>query len=108
VAQITSLIAILIVFSLVGLPFSRRIETRCRGAKPRRCLVHSFPVAHLPVGLVTADAIGFLNLADKLIASTANLGKRIVGQPPPLLLHLSGHLFPVAFYPIPIHFSSFR
>jgi hypothetical protein len=70
--------------------------------------VHFFPVLHLPVGLVTTDAIGFLNLADKLITSTADLGERIVGQPSPLLFHFSSHLFPVAFYAIPIHRLPFR
>jgi hypothetical protein len=109
VAQITSLIAILIVFSLVWFAgfVPQRQAARGSAKVPGRLLVHFFPVLHLPVGLVAADAIGFLNLAHKLITSTADLGKRIVGQPAPLLFHFSRHLFPVAFYAIPIHLYPF-
>src|ERR1700687_3233730 len=75
-------------------------NSRCR----RQCLlIQRFPLLDLPVGVVTVNAIRFLNLADELITLAVDLRQRIVGKLAPLLLDLAAHLFPVAFYTVPIH-----
>jgi len=47
----------------------------------------------LTVGFVLADAVGFLDLADELIAATVDLGDLVVGQLAPLRLDLTVNCF---------------
>src|SRR5262245_6060756 len=70
---------------------------------PGQPSVEFFPVLHLALGLVAADAVGFLHLADQLVALAVDLGDLIVGQLAPLGLDLAAELLPVAFDAIPVH-----
>jgi len=52
-------------------------------------LVPRFPVLDLTFGFVLGNAIGFLDLADQLIAFAGDLVQIVIGQLAPLLLDLS-------------------
>src|SRR4051812_48075009 len=61
------------------------------------------PVLHLLLGLVLADAVGVLDLADQLVALAGDPVELVVADLAPLLLDLALHLLPVAFDAIPVH-----
>src|SRR5258708_9662690 len=77
----------------------------------RRCCYRSvvevalarFPFLELLLGLVLADAVGVLDLADQLVALAGDLVELIVGQLAPLLFHFALRLLPVACDAIPVH-----
>jgi hypothetical protein len=61
------------------------------------------PGAHLLLRFILGDAVGFLDLACKLLAFACDDVKLVVGELAPLLLDVALHLLPVAFYAIPVH-----
>src|SRR5207237_11081 len=65
-----------------------------------------FPVGNLALGLVLADAVGLLDLADQLVALPGDLVELVVGQLAPLLLDLAFGLLPVACDAVPVHLLS--
>src|SRR6185436_13868079 len=66
-------------------------------------LLLRFPVGDLALGLVLADAVGVLDLADQLVALARDAVEVVVGELAPLLLRLALQLLPVAFDAIPVH-----
>src|SRR6185295_15473979 len=66
------------------------------------------PLLQLLLGLVLADAVRVLDLANQLVAITGDAVQVVVGELAPLLLHFALHLLPVAFDAIPVHSVSFR
>ncbi|MOA46544.1 hypothetical protein D3C78_1690710 [compost metagenome] len=60
------------------------------------------------LGLVPADAVGLLKPARQRHAFAGNHVKTIVGQIAPLGFHLAPEFPPVSFYPVPVHYYSFR
>src|SRR4026209_2728539 len=66
-----------------------------------------FPILHLLLGLVLADAVRVLDLADELVALAGDAVDVVVGELAPLLFHFALHLLPVAFDAIPVHACSF-
>src|SRR6185437_10105358 len=57
----------------------------------------------LPLGFVLGDAVRLLDLPRQLIALAGDEVDVVVGQLPPLLLHLAGELLPVALNAVPVH-----
>src|SRR6185436_18088115 len=66
------------------------------------------PLLQLLLGLVLADAVRVLDLANQLVAITGDPVQVVVGELAPLLLHFALHLLPVAFDAVPVHCVSFR
>src|SRR4051812_977362 len=66
-------------------------------------LLARFPVVHLLLGFVLADAVGLLDAAEQLVALAGDAVEVVVGQLAPLLLHFALRHLPVAFDAIPIH-----
>src|SRR5665213_2946279 len=56
-------------------------------------------------GLVLADAVGLLHLADQLVALAADDVELVVGELAPLFLGLALQLLPVAFDTVPVQVS---
>src|SRR5581483_150985 len=73
-----------------------------------RVALARFPLADLLLGLVLADAVGVLDLADELVTLAADDVEVAVGQLAPLLLHGALRLLPVSCDAIPIHLASFQ
>src|SRR5437762_13601825 len=62
-----------------------------------------FPFVQLLLGLVLADAVRVLDLADQLVALAGDLVQVLVGKLAPLLLHFALRLLPVSCDAIPVH-----
>src|SRR5437868_10672103 len=63
----------------------------------------TFPIGELLLGLVLADAVRILDLADELIALAGDLVELVVGQLAPLLVQLAFGLLPVSCDAVPVH-----
>src|SRR6185369_12681382 len=61
------------------------------------------PRLQLLLGLVLADAVRALDLADQLVAVAGDPVQVVVGELAPLLLHFALRLLPVALDAIPVH-----
>ena len=61
------------------------------------------PGIHLPLSVVSSNAVALLDLADQLLSATLNLIQIIIGELAPLLADAPLKLFPLAFQGIFIH-----
>src|SRR5690242_4555968 len=66
-----------------------------------------FPLADLLLGLVLADAVRVLDLADELVALAGDGVEVVVGQLAPLRFHGALRLLPVSCDAIPVHVIPF-
>src|SRR6185436_20465125 len=65
------------------------------------------PGGNLLLGLLFRDAVGFLDLADELVAFARSHVELIIRQLAPLLLGATLELLPIAFNTVPVHIGSF-
>src|SRR5262249_38481234 len=70
----------------------RRMRRSLRSEMPSsplssHALLFVLPAAHLGLGLLLADAVAHLDLADELVAAALDLHEIIVSELAPLLLH---------------------
>ena len=105
--------SIALLLSAAGWPAVLRHRTRLRPgpslarAECRRSIrTVLFPLPHALLGLVTLNAITFLNPTYELVAPTSNLVQFIVGDFSPLLFNLALELLPIALCTIPVHSNS--
>ena len=73
----------------------------------KQVFVTLFPVFDLPLRVIPADAVAFLDFADQLIAFAGDDVQVVVGELAPLLLDLALDLFLVSFNAVPVHVCSF-
>src|SRR6185503_15429902 len=85
----------------------------CRTCHPRlqRLLLHFLlraqPGGNLLLGFLFRDAVGFLDLADELVALAGSRFQLTIAQLAPLLPGAALELLPVAFNAIPVHLIPF-
>src|SRR5436190_74605 len=98
--------AFLAVVAKLRLQLRLRVEQGVHGGLVQVALAR-LPIVDLLLGLVLADTVGILDLADQLVALAGDLVEVVVGELAPLLLHFALHLLPVSSDAVPVHVGPF-